>query len=1713
AGASSAVMMSSSASQHQLNQAAASVGGGFGFGGCSARGSLAGGQRGSNTLSAVAAGTGTAGVGSGGSPPTGGGSSPSNGHLPQQNSFTAGVGARYAAAVAMAPHCSGSGSAGSPPRLPAATARISPHNSHHSPGGCTQRSPRSPLGMRTRRASDTMAYTLASTERQESIHQMQVQGIVVPPAAGRIGWPGLPSAKARRASELLPVYSTAAASCVAPSPSDSQAELAAASAAVAAASASVDRGNHSAPGTRYGHHHQHHHNGHHHPHYGHPLPLRGASGLSVMTTATATCVATSQGEGRPTGGRSNPELFSMLPLQSSNGGRSVVSSSTETTPHTSSRDGMVAVRNSWTNLPSQTSALGPTQVQGQPHSQQGQPAGASLPACDQALLAMSKGLRQGVPGKSQSYNVMPTIWVDRPAGRGQSTGQSYNAVSAAAGGPGAMITRRASMSFTLGASVSGIALMPHGPSPLSNSSGGRNFLADAQTGGGGAAATTAVGASGGSMPALLLLKRPSRGISGGGNLGARSSSSTPAHASPANSSTNLQAPSYSTVAGASGGSGIAARSSVSGAPNAGGTSFPSASSMYAAVLRSNLSGHGLGGGASGNAATSSGGTDGAAAGAGGLSDEGVARQSSHSASGSVTVGNNIQPVSGAATGVSPPPTRLGSSVGPTSSPPSPLSAAITNIAFAGGGGGGCGGSGGGSPSNSDPFILVGVNSGGVSGGAASWDNRPPSDRIAPSPSAQPPPPPPQPTLTAGQLMHEEFRGVMYSSGSNVISGSNLIVSDRLMTQGSFIEATLMTANINGLGTGHFLRSGTGGTAEFQSGPHGRVLASTGDSNGNLKGGVNDPRRLQQPPPSTMALLRGVASSTVDSENDVFSIAMNIAADGSDGAGSSGNGAGGGGQLQSGSQLRSRPRSGSQPSLVRASGGTSPNSDVSPRADCNQAVAGGVITGNSPRGGATAGASSLAMSASGSAGGGGPGSGTAPTAATDSLVETLRSAGVAPRASSRLVLETIPSEDPDSLSGLLRSVREERAAAIASAASVTGGGSAAIASSASGSSVGAGGFSSGPGGFCTGASAMHHTAARPLAGQQQLQQQQSFSPAPSPLSRHQVRAFLSPQASSSSLAAASLLPSSKSVLDPSPSVAGGTVGGQGSGGGTKEQQHEVRTSSGGSSGTVCVSQGSGSIRSTGSVRSGYVRRSATSNNLRLHATTAAAAQAAAAAAATAGDCIASEPDPFAAWDYPPPCSGHTRQRATSAVGLSGASLMALLAQAAPLAQAAQASAAAQIANSQSTSGGSSFTSQRSGLVGGHSGSIRPAVGATPAVLAAGSAAADGAVAGLVDAARTESAKGQDGVRRSFTSANLIVTQPHQQKQTQFSATPRRGASTGNSSSSSNRYLAGTVAQTAPVAQASAVGQAVASRAASCTSHQSTSSAKAAAAALIAAGGQSPYGRGAGSGAITPTSYGVESPAGSPSWARRATTSNDLRDRALAVQLSGNSMVHRLASQQGPTLTTAAPAGSAAGVGIYSSSPPREPGSPASMSSRGSTFPVVPSRLSNSGNCTPTARGAGGGIPSPSHVLSPQGSLAAGGSGSVGSISQRALMAILQQQQPQMLGPSAVYQQQLQQTQQLQQMQQQLQLQQLQHFHNMQQLRHQQQKGAAAAGRNSRVDSAAATAGLPLRVSTSASVGTIDAATQAAMLQEMNRVTMRRSSCAQFPLPQLYEYEDR
>jgi hypothetical protein len=140
----------------------------------------------------------------------------------------------------------------------------------------------------------------------------------VPPTAGGLAWPGLPSVKARRASELLPtLYGAAGGSCVAPSPSDSQAELAAASVAMAAGSVIVDRGNQSAPGTRslHQHHHMlHHAQHHHHPHYGNPLPLRGASGLSVMTSAAG--VASGHGDGRPTGGRSNPELFSMLRMQS-----------------------------------------------------------------------------------------------------------------------------------------------------------------------------------------------------------------------------------------------------------------------------------------------------------------------------------------------------------------------------------------------------------------------------------------------------------------------------------------------------------------------------------------------------------------------------------------------------------------------------------------------------------------------------------------------------------------------------------------------------------------------------------------------------------------------------------------------------------------------------------------------------------------------------------------------------------------------------------------------------------------------------------------------------------------------------------------------------------------------------------------------------------------------------------------------------------------------------------------------------------------------------------------------------------------------------------------------------------------------------------------------------------------------------------------------------
>lgn len=316
-----------------LESVTAGMGGGGAMGGNSVRGSLAGVQRGSNSLVAVAAAAAAAAAGHGGSsPPMGGGGSPA-GSVLHPNSMNTGGGARYAAAMAMAPQYTGGNSGGvrmsSPavavvarisPHSAAAGPYVSPHNSHHSPGGsgsAAARSPRSPLGMRTRRASDTMAYTLAITEREESIHQMQAQGIPVPPTASGMPWPIITSARARRASELLPIYGGNSGGIV-PSPSAGQTAL---TAAVAASTATVDLSNHSMAGARYGqaaylHSHLAHHQHAQSP-YGHPPPLRGASGLSVMTSASSVgVVAVSRDDGRPTGDRSNPELSSLLRMQS-----------------------------------------------------------------------------------------------------------------------------------------------------------------------------------------------------------------------------------------------------------------------------------------------------------------------------------------------------------------------------------------------------------------------------------------------------------------------------------------------------------------------------------------------------------------------------------------------------------------------------------------------------------------------------------------------------------------------------------------------------------------------------------------------------------------------------------------------------------------------------------------------------------------------------------------------------------------------------------------------------------------------------------------------------------------------------------------------------------------------------------------------------------------------------------------------------------------------------------------------------------------------------------------------------------------------------------------------------------------------------------------------------------------------------------------------------
>ncbi|KXZ51601.1 hypothetical protein GPECTOR_12g565 [Gonium pectorale] len=206
-----------------------------------------------------------------------------------------------------------SGGGNAPAGAAGAIVRSSPLGSpHHSPGSGAQ--PRSPLGLtRVRRASDTMAYTLAMKEQQESISQMQAQGIDVPPVTLAAA-----AAKARRASDMSN-YALGASGVASVSgegaPAFDPAAAAGAAAAAAAAGGSVaalERRHPSPHGGQPYHPHPHHHS--HNP----PLypqqgqgQQRAASGLSVMTGGSSAAAAALSGDGRPTGGRSNPELMRM----------------------------------------------------------------------------------------------------------------------------------------------------------------------------------------------------------------------------------------------------------------------------------------------------------------------------------------------------------------------------------------------------------------------------------------------------------------------------------------------------------------------------------------------------------------------------------------------------------------------------------------------------------------------------------------------------------------------------------------------------------------------------------------------------------------------------------------------------------------------------------------------------------------------------------------------------------------------------------------------------------------------------------------------------------------------------------------------------------------------------------------------------------------------------------------------------------------------------------------------------------------------------------------------------------------------------------------------------------------------------------------------------------------------------------------------------------
>ncbi|KAG2440177.1 hypothetical protein HXX76_004290 [Chlamydomonas incerta] len=884
----------------------------------------------------------------------------------------------------------------------------SPHGSPHpSPqqsaagavggAGC---SPRSPLGMRTRRASDTMAYAISLTERQESFTQMHAQGLAAPPNAG-MQWPAamaISGSKARRASDVhsygLMPYSSA-----------SQAELGSAAAVAGHPSAADGAGG--AAGLAGA--------------AGHSLPglppagagssfglrgsqQRGASGLSIMTNpSTSAAAAAAAAAAMRAGGRSNPELLGNRHTTSSAGAQSNNGSSSELTPPTPSRDagvasGPAALLVAAPGAASSSSRGGnasllppPPPSQSQVHLQSSPSApppqaagekekrydaGGGDRALSRASLSNAQARFAQLAGKSQSYHTIPSAWVmdaQAPPPANVRPLSGAHGYGLAAGG-GSVGSAHPSMAAMLAGGAGGGSARGASPSGL--------------PGGGGAGA----GGGGSGVPSVALQRRASMSFTAGTSMSGLAGLHGPSPLS--NSSAGRIFPPGTLVAAAAG-----AGNSMHGA----GSQPPSGTVAFAA---------GAGGGSS---------TGGGA--------PPVARPLSRTGSGAST---------------------------PLAPSPSHSQSNVPFHAFgAGGGGSGAGGSGvsaaPGAPGSTSMYAAVLrsnlsghalMSSSGAEGGGGGGRR---ATGTGGGSGASTPRSCGSPQVSGTQAHVMDVGGPTVSQATAAVAGSML----RTTSSGSLSgAAAVRSRSLRGMTGGGMapgaapgaqsLRANSGNTQQLMEqvvlGPllisSGSNVGVTGSSAAGGAGFVDHASALGS------GSVAGAGSGAPSGAREHPAAAGGPVA-------SNGGGAGAGCAamavlLADGSSalrpaawtsdiaeaaLRERVLAEPLPGVAHAGSasaadGAADGSQVARFASAPHAGAvelgGGGGGGGGSAGGSPSGAAAAAAAAAGAR-------------AAPSIVEMLRGNALGLRASSRLVLETIPSEDPESLSGLLRSVREDRAA--------------------------------------------------------------------------------------------------------------------------------------------------------------------------------------------------------------------------------------------------------------------------------------------------------------------------------------------------------------------------------------------------------------------------------------------------------------------------------------------------------------------------------------------------------------------------------------------------------------------------------------------------------------------------------------------------------------